>query len=453
MDPVTPIRRRLSAIPDSELDAFIVDGSSSGICQRYYKCNGKNLTELMTMCYGLRSTDDRTLGDVLLEPYVSMKFKKKVTPTQKHMVEEVKRRSRCDRSSPTAPSCNYWTKERLQLWLCDNPVSEAEDVQFLVLEEKKLHDAVVRSKGGTAEADGRPGAWTTNEPYLRLYHCIFAEETRDAMMRLNQVMTRPELDARNSNLCPDTFFEAVSKLFNSDKLFITNAVPDLFHTFAEPIVLDIDDMPGEMNPEECKKRFADSRAKLIKIISKWELSGNGFGQRCLADDDFGHMGEEEPEAGDNRSNFLDSMTKEHILYFWHLADSNELLKNVLNVIADTSSAESENYQTTSEHSSTSAISSSRRKTNESKAVNKFCLAMGSAMANMSHAALLTELGNAEAQSMKYQEMVILTQNDNLKVLYNKFVVREDNRIEEIQGALDRMKRRHIAEIDSSEDEE
>jgi hypothetical protein len=96
MDPVTPIRRRLSAIPDSELDAVIVDGSSSSICQRYYKCNGENLTELMTMCYRLRSIDDRTLGDVLLEPYVSMKFKKKVTPTQKHMVEEVKRRSRCD---------------------------------------------------------------------------------------------------------------------------------------------------------------------------------------------------------------------------------------------------------------------------------------------------------------------------------------------------------------------
>jgi hypothetical protein len=43
-------------------------------------------------------------------------------------------------------------------------------------------------------------------------------------------MTRPELDARNSNLRPDTFFEAVSKLFNSDKLFITEAERGWFHT-------------------------------------------------------------------------------------------------------------------------------------------------------------------------------------------------------------------------------
>jgi hypothetical protein len=119
-------------------------------------------------------------------------------------------------------------------------------------------------------------------------------------------------------------------------------------------------MPGPIDPEEGKRRFAGSRAKLIKIISKWELSGNGFGQRTLEDEDYGHMGQQELEAGDNRANFLDSMTKEHILYFWHLPDKNELLKNVLNVIADTSSADSDNYQAVSEGSHTAFLSSWRR---------------------------------------------------------------------------------------------
>lgn len=165
----TPIRRKLSAIPDSELDAILDESPQVGICQRYYKCNGENLSELMTMCFGLKSADDhRSLGDVLVEPYLSMKFKKKVSPTQKHMVEEIKRRSRCSSDSPIAPSCNYWTKERLQLWLCDNPVTETEDIAFLVNEEMKLHDSVVRTKAGRnneGDTSGRSAAWATNEPY------------------------------------------------------------------------------------------------------------------------------------------------------------------------------------------------------------------------------------------------------------------------------------------------
>jgi hypothetical protein len=95
------------------------------------------------------------------------------------------------------------------------------------------------------------------------------------------------------------------------------------------------------------------------------------------------------------------MAKEHILYFRHLADKNELLKNVMNVIADASSADSENYQTTSETTSSSSVGAARRKVNEAKAANNFCLQMGNAMATMSHTSMMTELREAEAQSMKY----------------------------------------------------
>jgi hypothetical protein len=447
------LRRQTIATPtDSESwsGADLVDtpdAAVAGVCEKRQKANGENLAELMTMCFGLTSVDDRFLGQVQYEPYLSMKFKKKVTPTQKHLVEEVKRRSKCSNSN--IPSCGYWSKDRLHKWLCDNPVSEAVDVMYLMNEEKKLHDSVVKSKetkvATATEGGGRSASWTTNDPYLRLYHCIFAEETRDALMRLNDVMTRAELDARNSAERPENFFEAVSRIFNdTNKIFVTDCVPDLHFHFAVPIVLDFDDMPGPIDPEDCKKRFSDARAKLIKIISKWELSGNGFGQRSLEDDDFGHMGQEELEAGDNRANFLDSMTKEHILYFWHLADKNELLKNVLNVIADTSSADSENYQTTSEGSSASSVAAATRKSNEAKATNEFRLQMGSALATMSQAALLQELRNAETQCMKYEELIITTDNDRLKEVYLKFAKKEEKRIVEIQQDLDRtIKRRRI----------
>jgi hypothetical protein len=107
--PSTPTRR-LSNIPQAELDSVVPDSPSVGICERYYKCNGEKLCELMAMCLGLESSDDipRLLGDTAVEPYASMKFRKKVNPTQKHMSEEVKRRVHVfpDDGEP-APQCTY----------------------------------------------------------------------------------------------------------------------------------------------------------------------------------------------------------------------------------------------------------------------------------------------------------------------------------------------------------
>jgi hypothetical protein len=52
------------------------------VCQRYYKCNGEKLTELMTIFIGLKSAvDDRYLGAAAaaaaVELYASIKFCKR----------------------------------------------------------------------------------------------------------------------------------------------------------------------------------------------------------------------------------------------------------------------------------------------------------------------------------------------------------------------------------------
>ena len=95
-------------------------------------------------------------------------------------------------------------------------------------------------------------------------------------------------------------------------------------------------MPGgEISPEEVKTRFNDARAKVISLISDWEKSGNGFGQRREADSDFGHMTEDHLQDGDVRSSFLKDWKgqKEHHLCLWHLADSLGILCNVVNVLS------------------------------------------------------------------------------------------------------------------------
>jgi hypothetical protein len=427
-----------------------------GTCERSYKSNGEKLCELMSMCIGLKSSDERTLGDACVEPYVSMKHRKKVNPTQKHMSEEILRRAVAIADEDSAPTCKYWTKEKLVLWLNENPVTEPEDVAFLVAEEQKLFDTVqtaAKSVSATVVSETSTGlraaSWVTNEPYLRLYHSIFHEEVQPLLMSMNDVMDRSMLDARNSSARPETFFEAVARIFNDECVFFTTEIlPDLHYSFAHPILLDLDDMPGTVTPEEVKKRFADARAKLIKIISKWELSGNGFGQRSVGEDDFGHMGEDNLEAGENRGSFLDSMTKEHILYFWYLADKNELMKNVLNVIADTSSADSENYQTTSE-SSVTVVSNNKKRKSEARLASEFRVVMGDALVTMSVASMMEQLRSAEAQAMKYEELCITTDNERLRALYLRYANKEEKRVLELQASLDVVRRQRAAGNDNS----
>ena len=152
---------------------------------------------------------------------------------------------------------------------------------------------------------------------------------------------------------------------------------------------------------------------------------------------------------------MDSMTKEHILYIGHLADKNDLLKNVLNVIADTSAADTDNYHLTSETTSSVAASKKSRKDAEANAANDFRVCMGHAMTTMSHASMLQELREAESQCMKYQEMAITTDNDRLKALYHKFTRREEKRIDDIQRAVDSIKKRKVMvrAMESDDDDE
>jgi hypothetical protein len=135
-------------------------------------------------------------------------------------------------------------------------------------------------------------------------------------------------------------------------------------------------------------------------------------------------------------------------------DKSKLLKNVLNVIANTSSANSKNYQTTSECSSASAVATRGRKHNEAKAANAFVNRWAMPWPPCCMHPFLLNLDRLNlSQSMKYQELFIMTDNERLKQLYNKFAKREDKCIlEEIQQELDRMKH-HCTTTSESDDED
>jgi hypothetical protein len=141
--------------------------------------------------------------------------------------------------------------------------------------------------------------WINNDPSLYLYYCLINDTIKAAFLDCDNVLNHEELDARKSDKRPKTFEKEAAKLFN-DAIFAPTSLhlPSLHSDFDETRVLCLEDMPGIITPEEVKSHMADSRVKLMAVISNWELSGNGFGQ-CTQEDEGFRCVEEEHFLDDN----------------------------------------------------------------------------------------------------------------------------------------------------------
>ena len=100
--------------------------------------------------------------------------------------------------------------------------------------------------------------------------------------------------------------------------------------------------------------------KALVVISKWEQSGNGSGQRKEDDEEHGHVskdqawlapGNEEFMDGDNRKNFLRE-EKSHVLCFWQMIDENDSLTHALAKLSDEVRVDCDNVPNTMESTKT-----------------------------------------------------------------------------------------------------
>ncbi|CAB9516211.1 unknown protein [Seminavis robusta] len=427
----------------AELDA--------GPAERFYKKNGEKAVDLMAMGIGLKTSDFREVGNTDEEPYASMKFRKKVVPTQKHLTDEIKRRCIVDKPNEKHPSPRNWDKKKCMAWLQANPVGNGSDRAFIIAEERKLYDLVLKAQNEKDEKEKeRASPWNYTEPYIRLIECMLDESIRDKFTNMNDIGGRDELDARNSVERPENVYEACARLFNDDgKVVLSRVLPELHSTFSECLDCSFHKMPGKVTPEDVKRRWGDCRAKLIKMISRWELSGNGFGQRHQGDDDFGHMDDDVMECGDNRANFMDSQTKEHILYLWHVADQEEILKNVLHVIAESSCADSETCPSVSTTDAVTA--SSRKRRADERQLAFFRAKMGLAMTCMSRAALVKELRETQDKEMEYTiKLLDTTEGSKIHEIYLGRIATLSEQIEIIQDTIHQMAKEAMEEEDSAD---
>ena len=193
-----------------------------------------------------------------------------------------------------------------------------------------------------------------------------------------------------------------------------------------------------ITPDEVKKRIADSRAKLMKVVSKWELSGNGFGQRTPDDELFGHMDEEQLQDGDNRARFLDGIGREHLLILWDLSDCEGMLGKFLSKLSSAVAISCENVST-----DTAEVQNPRRLTEEQNAVRRFRDSVADSMRVMSYSALMKELRESENQEMKLEQFTWVATTANATEFYESCLARERERQSVLREELGRVNRRRL----------
>ena len=342
-------------------------GLKAGDCAELVQSSDNSKALVLIMAFGLTSLKgpDRCLGDLEVEPYKSFKPKSKIDCSDKEMAEEVIRRATIvgikDKGKPPKPK--NWKTNKLRDWLRQCPRVDKDDIAFLRDQEHASFTALTSAAAEAEEQSNqskRQSTWTGNEPHLRLHLCACDDKAREALLTKDTLMDHQELDARNSSDRPLTFEEMAAQLFNDENFLpATESLPDLCSTFADPIVLPFSLMPGPIAADQVKSKLADARVKLMKIINRWERSGNGFGQirdeeedqdsddedididvlegaafdaEADVPDNFGHMIDENYQDGDNRQSFVwhHEGEKDHHLYFWHLLDTQGILSKVIN---------------------------------------------------------------------------------------------------------------------------
>jgi hypothetical protein len=252
---------------------------------RYESSNGaKSL--LLTMCIGLESSDDanRRLGDVTLEPYLSSKQKRQFNPKKAELVKEVERRYELsDSNVEKKPRAGNWSNSMLVQWLQNHPVCEQEEVSYLLIEEKKLHDMLVEANREATEvsanmSSAHQGMIWNNVADMRLIHCLIVDSVKECYLQRNEVLNRRQLDARNGPTSVPSAELVISEQYNDESFKPHSLVlPTLHSAFSTSIDLSLEEVPCKVTPDQVNRWLADRNTKLVLTIHRWERSGNGGG--------------------------------------------------------------------------------------------------------------------------------------------------------------------------------
>ena len=257
------------------------------------------------------------------EPFCKYEKRSEFRLTKKILTAESKRRlSTYEDVTDKVPNSHKSNLVFIK-YLKDNPISDPRCIAFLQEQKHAMvnHFEVLVN----TSSDGSVSAqWRGNKPFLRLYHVIL--DDRGRFLARDQPLTREELDRPDKS----SYWEWAAGKYN-DPTFVPKSemYPLLHHDFAAQIDLDTEGLPLPTNAETLKKKLADCRFKLLEVIRKFDISGNGDGSVLEPEDGT------DPYVADatEKCAFLGNYNS-HILYLWELCDDYDLLNSVKAVLPD-----------------------------------------------------------------------------------------------------------------------
>lgn len=207
------------------------------------------------------------------------------------------------------------------------------------------------------------------------------------------------------------------------------------------------------------------------MISNWEASGNGLGQRSSTDADFGCYTEEHGyEDGDNRSNFVRTSMghRSHHLYLWKIADEMGVLSNVLNILSPEVGADGDKVRTDTARSSNKKRA--RAEEEEKAEAKAFRAAIGKSLSDLAAtneviaaatskkvsnehlAGLVMARGVEEDKMVKYQVAAMSSDNGEVRKFYAELVSVHSDRIESLTEEIKKLKSADETVLEHSDSE-
>ncbi len=301
------------------------DDSAAGELQKFFE-NDVNVKPadkipfVINLCFGY--LDDFSTE---VEPYNHQLFKnskKKHKIVTRLLTVEIKRRD------SSAKLSNKKQHELLEM-IKSNPLP-AKDFDYLKRQEniykaqcQQAIDEHTQSNATTAAAAATSdrGPNITLDDRLRMIEAFFSDKAKERLAATQNCLTRQELDARNSVLAVEDYFEIVAKVFNDpDWVPTLKTYPELHPELASSRELPLKDYRA--NRSKVKDKYGEMKNQLHGMVINYEKSGNGGMQRSDTSNDWGSFNFDDLVDGDDRSSFLPDNNQElfYLLYYWQRLD-------------------------------------------------------------------------------------------------------------------------------------
>ena len=223
-----------------------------------FTMGGKDLRVLFAMAIGCHSRD---IPDHKEPPFSQSKvYHSEVKPDASTLKLEVTRRWKAYTKSGRQPRPSNWKINKCIEYLMENPIPTTQiyDLDWIESELKEWKGIQEMVNESQQHEDDRilHRMWSTDIPYLRLYHTLIEDNIRLSLGEAFATKTREQLNGRNSNLFK-SFYEKAADRFN-DASWIPNSlvIPDLHEDFNRSWPLPLNVAP--ISPEQFQKKLSDN---------------------------------------------------------------------------------------------------------------------------------------------------------------------------------------------------